>query len=36
MIKTYDLLTAAMEPGGHWMVGLTSKEGQPELQSQDK
>lgn len=36
MIKTYDLLTAAMEPGGHWMVGLASKEGQPELQTQGK
>lgn len=36
MIKTYDLLTAVMEPGGHWMVGLASKEGQPELQTQGK
>ncbi|MNF00187.1 OST-HTH/LOTUS domain protein [compost metagenome] len=31
MIKTYDLLTAVMEPGGHWMVGIAAKEDQPEL-----
>ncbi|MGO3987367.1 NYN domain-containing protein [Pseudomonas sp. SAS7] len=29
MIKTYDLLTSVMEPGGHWMVGIAAKDGEP-------
>jgi uncharacterized protein (TIGR00288 family) len=36
MIKTYDLLTAVMEPGGHWMVGIADKEDQPELSTHGK
>jgi hypothetical protein len=36
MIKTYDLLTAVMEPGGHWMIGIAAKEGQPELSTHGK
>jgi len=36
MIKTYDLLTAVMEPGGHWMIGIAAKEGQSESSTHGK
>lgn len=36
MIKTYDLLTSVMEPGGHWMVGIAAKDGEPEPASYGK
>jgi len=36
MIKTYDLLTSVMEPGGHWMVSIAAKEGEPEPSSYGK
>ncbi|ATP44837.1 hypothetical protein CR511_12580 [Pseudomonas putida] len=30
MIKTYDLLTAVMEPGDHWMIGIAVKDAEPD------